>query len=332
MAEQNGESFLDRLVEGVAGVMDAVGLNGRRLRWRWQQKRRDLGEAGARGEQLVRSTRGRHKMCPACRALVERSLTTCPECQESLATVRAPGLTRTAANVLPSLTNATPIILLVNGMFFLLVLLTQDPANPGGGASFNFSSNLLLRYGAGSGYLVRVDGEWFRLFTSIFLHGGLMHFFLNSFVLMQLGPLTEELYRPARFWIIYLLAGVSGNLAAQFLSVAPVVGASGSILGLVGLLLAYDLRTKALPPPFRSSMRMYAVIMMAFSLLPGVSFLSHAGGLLGGFVAGLVIPAARGGEKDGRAWTVAALVCVLIVLAAFYEVSVHGSDFLRHVE
>lgn len=332
MSEQNEESLLDRLVEGLATAMDAVGLNGRRVRWRWHQKRRDLGEAGARGEQMLRSARGKHKMCPECRALVERSVTTCPECEASLSGVRAPGVSRTLSNMLPSITRATPVILLVNGLVFLLLLLTPNPDSAGGSVSFSFGSNLLLRYGAGSGYLVRFDGEWFRLFTSIFLHGSLLHFGFNSFVLMQLGPLCEDLYGAAKFWVIYLFAGVSGNLAAQLLSTSPVVGASGSILGLIGVLLGYDLRTRRLDDHLRNMARMYAVLMMVFSLLPGISFLSHAGGLAGGFIAGLAIPAGSGRERERGIWGALAVGSIAVVLWAFYEVSVHGTDFLRYVE
>ena len=78
MADDPTPSLGDRLVEWLARGVDALGLDGRRLRWRWARRRVALGETAARGEQALRAARGRHKMCPACRALVPRSAEVSP--------------------------------------------------------------------------------------------------------------------------------------------------------------------------------------------------------------------------------------------------------------
>ena len=124
--DENQKGLLDRVVFFIADTLDALGLNGTRLRWKWNQKRVQLGASGLRAEKLWRSARSKHKMCPSCRALVSRSAQTCEECGTPLASVRAPGLGRLIANVLPGATAATSLILLVNGFWFLMTMMAQN--------------------------------------------------------------------------------------------------------------------------------------------------------------------------------------------------------------
>ena len=65
-------TLLDSIVSWIAGLMDGLGLNGTRLRWKWRQRRFNLGEDSLKAEMAWRSARARHKMCPECRALVDR--------------------------------------------------------------------------------------------------------------------------------------------------------------------------------------------------------------------------------------------------------------------
>ncbi|MDX1387947.1 MAG: rhomboid family intramembrane serine protease, partial [Acidobacteriota bacterium] len=238
MGEDERPGLLDELVELVAKAMDALGLNGRRLRWQWSRRKLAMAEKKASASVMLRSAKGRHKMCPSCRALVPRASSECPECGESLAAVKAPGISRLIANALPGLSNATSLILLANGFWFLLTLIAQiNIAEGGTGFFWRFDTVLLIRFGAGlsgSGYLpdgTWIDASWWRMVTAVFLHGGIVHFGFNSWVLMQLGPLSEAEYGMKRFWVIYLVSGVFGNLThvavyrIVFQSSVPIVGA-----------------------------------------------------------------------------------------------------------
>ena len=89
MSEQDGDGLPDRLVALVARILDAVGLNGKRLLWKWSQRKSRLAQRKAQASVMLRSARGPHKMCPSCRALVPRSAGTCPECGASLEIGRA---------------------------------------------------------------------------------------------------------------------------------------------------------------------------------------------------------------------------------------------------
>src|SRR6185369_10571168 len=121
----------DRAVEALAKLLDALGMNGTRLRWRWNQRQRLIGEQGMRAELMWRSAKAPHKMCPHCRALVPRSARRCTECGESLRGVSGPGLGRVLSNFLPGIAGATSLLVLANGLLYLLMLMA--PASPEGG-------------------------------------------------------------------------------------------------------------------------------------------------------------------------------------------------------
>ncbi len=339
MSDEPKLGLADQLVEFVANTMNSIGLNGTRLQWKWNKRRRDLAERGMQREILWRSAKGKHKMCPSCRALVSRSVSKCTECGTSLAAVRGPGFGRMLSNIFPGASTATSLLLLVNGLFFLLLLMSsiQEASQPGGrgGGLMGFGTEVLRRHGAMQPPLVLQLGEWWRLISANFLHGGLIHFGFNSYVLLQLGPLVEETYGTDRFWISYLFSGISGYLLVLALGspFRPVIGASCAIVGMIGLLLAYGIRRGGVAGGnIRTAMLQYAFYILIFSLLPRISFLGHAGGFIGGFLIGFVLPAGQlSNPAQIKIWQALSIGGVLLVLYAFYQVAIHGSDYLKFV-
>ncbi len=98
----------------------------------------------------------------------------------------------------------------------------------------------LVRRGANEGTRVISGHEYWRLITSVFVHGGLIHLALNMWSLMAIGPLVERLYGNFTYAVIYLAAGVGGAIASVAASPIRVsVGASGAICGVLGALLAF---------------------------------------------------------------------------------------------
>lgn len=195
---------------------------------------------------------------------------------------------------LAALTAATPRLIVTPALVVLNVVVFVAMLADGLPASGN-DIDVLMRWGATYGPLV-TTGEWWRLMTSVFVHGGFLHLFLNMLVLVNIGPITERLYGHAAFLTLYLLSGLAGSLAGVLWHpVVPSVGASGAVFGVMGMILAYALRERqalhrsVLQSFARSIGWLVAVNMVLGLALPMVNVAAHAGGLVAGFAFGLLL-------------------------------------------
>lgn len=137
-------------------------------------------------------------------------------------------------------------------------------------------------------------GQYWRLLTSMFLHGGFLHLLLNAWALYQLGTLFESLLGSSRMIGTYFLSGIAGSVASIVWTQEPSVGASGAIFGLLGALIAFLLRRReALSPAGKSILSqlvMWAGINLFFGFqMPGIDNAGHLGGLAAGFLLGLLL-------------------------------------------
>ncbi len=148
----------------------------------------------------------------------------------------------------------------------------------------------LFSYGASQNLLI-ANGEWYRVVTSIFLHAGFVHVLFNMFSLFLFGPELEKIAGKARFFTIYLLAGIFGNVLT-FAVEDPIyasVGASGSIYGIFGAFAALVYYTRHTMPQLKQIIMPIIIIGVIFTFLqPGINIMSHLGGLATGFILGLV--------------------------------------------
>ena len=169
----------------------------------------------------------------------------------------------------------------------------------------------VLPWGANFGPLT-TSGQWWRLVTACFLHFGILHVAMNMFVLFFAGFIAEALYGRVRYTLLYLLAGIGGNVAGLYLHPHIVsAGASGAIFGLYGGLLAFLLVHRGvLPKSAIASTVKSAVLFIVFNLLyglrsPTTDMEAHIGGLLTGFVVGLLLSpsVSVGGTSPSRSWT-----------------------------
>lgn len=149
---------------------------------------------------------------------------------------------------------------------------------------------LIYNYGLQANYLV-ADGEIWRIFTAMFLHADFWHVLFNVFWLYLFGPELEKIVGKARFVTIYLLAGVVGNLST-FL-VYPLnyasLGASGAIFGIFGAFGALVYYTRRTMPMLRKMILPIIIISVIMTFIqPNVNATAHIGGLITGFILGLV--------------------------------------------
>ncbi|MGH7387910.1 MAG: rhomboid family intramembrane serine protease [Candidatus Rokuibacteriota bacterium] len=168
-----------------------------------------------------------------------------------------------------------------------------------------------------AGAIPWLQGRWWTLLTAIYLHGNLLHILFNVLWIRQLGPAIEQLYGPARFITIFTVAGVTGFVASSLLGHAYTLGASGSIFGLLGALVAFGQRRGGVfGKAVLREYGMFAVILfvMAF-VMPGVDHFAHAGGFVGGLGAGYVLSFADRRGETTLDHLLAGVAVVLTVIA-----------------
>ena len=174
----------------------------------------------------------------------------------------------------------------------------------------NLAGPVLLPSGEVAGV---ADGEFYRLVTAAFLHGGLLHLALNMFALASLGPVLESALGRSRFLVLYLLSALGGS-TLSFLLAEPTtigVGASGAIFGLFG---AFYVVARKLGGDTRSIVTLLVINLVITFTIPIIDWRAHLGGLVTGLVvAGAFAYAPRGPRRT--AVQAAACTAVLVLLA-----------------
>jgi membrane associated rhomboid family serine protease len=178
----------------------------------------------------------------------------------------------------------TPLIINLNLVVFLIMVFA-------GLGFISFKAMDLVHWGANFRPLT-INGEWWRLMTSIFLHSGVMHIIVNLVSLMFVGVFLEPVLGTKRFAVFYLLCGIAASCTSLWWHSNTVsVGASGAIFGLYGIFLALML-LKVFPREFSKAFLVSTLIFIGYNLLmgltAGIDNAAHIGGLLSGFLVGLL--------------------------------------------
>jgi len=153
----------------------------------------------------------------------------------------------------------------------------------------------LVDMGALYGPLTVFKGEWWRLFTAMFLHGGMTHILMNMFSLYLIGRGMEMYFNAKSYLIIYLFSGLLGGLASLYMHPNSVgIGASGAIFGVFGALAGFFLAHRdRIQTHSKAFMKDFAVILginLVLGLsIPSIDVSAHIGGLIVGLVGGFVI-------------------------------------------
>lgn len=179
----------------------------------------------------------------------------------------------------------TYILLAVIAVVFVLESIA------GGSLNGSLRLDVLAEFGALNVPDVYGGGEYWRMFTSMFLHIGILHILFNGFALYVLGREAERLFGSLRYAIIYLLSGLFGSLLTLATSDPRTLsaGASGAIFGLLGsLAIFYYIQRKTLGQMARANLNQllfFMVINLIFGFTtPGIGNAAHIGGLLGGII------------------------------------------------
>jgi membrane associated rhomboid family serine protease len=293
-------------------------------------------------------------VCRNCGALIGAGETDCAVCgAQGGAAPPEPTTTRSRRPVYDRetmrfaraiLTRPAPftIVFLVANIFVFLLIYLQS-----GGENSSLFNSALVAFGAKTNALINA-GQWWRLVTPIFLHGGVIHLLMNMYGLWVLGPYVERLYGSAKFVFFWVLTGVAGvlgsyltvrpgmhlNMASRFLfknaDIAS-VGASGALFGLIGVLFVFGIKFRhELPDGFK---RAFGTGMLPTILLnvfigftiPVIDNAAHMGGLIAGAALALVVGYKRPGERASVAvfWHVLQAAALLLVVVSFTMVALH---------
>lgn len=175
----------------------------------------------------------------------------------------------------------TYILLVINTLIFIMLELNGGSTN----------TKTLIEYGAKYNPAIIEDNEWWRIITSMFLHIGSVHLFMNMLAVYFLGVAVERIYGSWRFILIYFLSGIGGGLASFAFTTNVSAGASGALFGLFGALLFFGLIHKRI---FNQTMGKNLLIIIGINIVlgftvPSIDMGAHIGGLITGFVASAIV-------------------------------------------
>jgi len=213
----------------------------------------------------------------------------------------------------------TAIILVINFGLYLATALSS--AASGGEGWLAIDGRVLLHFGAKFPPFILEAGQWWRLVTAGFLHGGLLHILMNSWALFDLGAQIEEAYGSHRMVVFYFVSTVCGFLASTFWSMSLSVGASAGIFGLIGAMIAYGTQHRS-GAAVRGLYIRWAVYGLLLGFLPGLRMdnAAHLGGLAAGFCAAYLGGAPRLVDTwREKLWRLAAYACVAATGVAFLQ-------------
>jgi rhomboid protease GluP len=275
------------------------------------------------------SKQPRPKLCPSCGSLVGISATRCHQCGTNL-TFSLAAVSKGLSGFFGGRAPVTTALLIVNIIMFGVSWMATASAGAGGGLSilWGMGGEPLYRLGESFPYAIFFQHEWYRLVTAMFLHGGLIHIGFNMMVLMDIGPVVEEVYGSPRFLFLYAAAGVAGFLCSA-LSGHVSVGASAPILGLIGLMIAITTkRSGAHMQQLRSRLISWVVSIFVFGfLMRGVDNWAHAGGLAAGFALGkLIADREPMNASERRTANVLGWLAAAVLVASFALMILHYRD------
>lgn len=258
-------------------------------------------------------------MCPNCRAFISTDDKVCPYCDMRLGPPVAKRRGSDTDSFIPNARFTTVVILLINaGLYVATALFSMRMS--GGEGGFDVDPQTLFLFGAKARDYI-LAGQWWRLITAGFLHGGILHILMNSWVIFDLGATVEEVYGTSRYLVLYFVSTIAGFLASMWYSPALSVGASAALFGLIGAMIAAGMRSST---PLASAMRahytQWAIWGLVIGLLPGfrTDNAAHIGGLAAGFVVGYLAGTPPAYERwTEKLWKLSAAFSVLITVAAF---------------
>lgn len=179
--------------------------------------------------------------------------------------------------------NFTNLLILINILFFIVSAYLSK-------SIFDMNTAVLVALGAKYNVLI-AQGEYYRLITAMFLHGGILHLVLNMYALKATGEMVEKFYGKGRFLLIYFFSGIFSSIASYIFSDSISVGASGAIFGLLGACLIIGIKIRNLVGKdfLRNILSVIFVNIFIGLNIKNIDNFGHFGGLVGGILVSIIV-------------------------------------------
>jgi membrane associated rhomboid family serine protease len=296
-------------------------MNKQRFLWKLNRLVRNLEEQWDSFRNLWRGSQSTTRMCPNCRALIDRKARVCPLCKVALG-YRAGGLGKLLQNVVPNFMPVSFALLTTNFVFFLLIFAAERDlsAQDLGRLLWGVGSPGLARWGADVGALV-LAGQWWRLVSAIFIHIGIIHLAFNSYALIFIGPLIEDLLGKERFLLLYIVTGAFGFMLSNWYygPWLTTAGASGAVFGLIGAGIVFSKRWSQWGSMLGQQLVHWAIYGFGYGLVMGANNAAHFGGFVAGVAFAYLLPN-RHRDKESAVrslpWSLTYWLCLGLVVVS----------------
>ena len=221
----------------------------------------------------------------------------------------------------------TPIIIDLNTAVFIAMVIS--------GVGFFLPDNLsLLKWGANF-QPVTLSGEWWRLFTCMFLHIGVFHLLMNMYAFLYIGLLLEPYLGKLRFASAYLLTGIAASVTSLWWNTGTIcAGASGAIFGMYGVFLAMlttNIIDKSTRKPLLISIAVFVVYNLLNGMKAGIDNAAHIGGLLSGIIIGYAFyPSLKKPNRYNLKYITVGLLTFFTIYSAFAAYCIIPNDIPRY--
>ena len=250
-------------------------------------------------------------VCPQCGVLVSSGENKCLNCGYSL------------TFSLFTSENIVKVLIISNCTFFALSLIVSFSVGTINRGLLGIPQNSYQGLSFMGMFIPQLfeKGHLYTLVTATFLHADIFHILFNMLWLNQLGKEMLKFVSPKDFFVLYILAGVVGNLAAYVFTSSPVVGASGAVFGLFGALISQGSQRGDIVGRIMSLQYGRLALAMIFIgfLTPQISNSAHIGGLFGGYLIMAKIPLKKiffGIQLSNALY----VICIASCVYAFYKV------------
>lgn len=242
----------------------------------------------------------------------------CPECRAA-STVRAYQQRRANRLAIYKVLPVTMGIITANALVYLGMVLS-------GASAVEPTTQDLARWGANTGLQTILQQPW-RMWTSNYVHIGIIHIALNMWCLLSLGALAERIFDRWTYFLTYTCCGIAGSLAS--LGFHPDrfgAGASGAIFGLAGALISalylgkLPIQPRALKSTLKSLVLFAAYNLFFGAVVPAIDNSAHLGGLVCGLLLGTVLaPRLTAPAEEKSAWSRWVFLASALVLFGIFE-------------